>query len=146
VGFFNQRTALGRVLPELFHTSRWTPAFGVTDPESTRHQLEWVAGELDEIEGRAFVFVNVSAIHQPNCLYVEGRDSDDLRTHAAALQYVDAQLPILFDALAARGRAFVIVCSDHGTAYGEDGFHGHRCAHPTVWNVPYRHFFVGDDR
>jgi|GEM_PF-4288067 hypothetical protein len=24
-----------------------------------------------------------------------------------------------------------------GTAYGEDGYHGHRLAHPVVWTVPY---------
>jgi hypothetical protein len=30
-----------------------------------------------------------------------------------------------------------ILCSDHGTAYGEDGYHGHRIAHPVVWEVPY---------
>jgi hypothetical protein len=31
----------------------------------------------------------------------------------------------------------VVACSDHGTAYGEDGYHGHRIAHETVWTVPY---------
>lgn len=27
-----------------------------------------------------------------------------------------------------------------GTAYGEDGFHGHRLNHPVVTNVPYAEF------
>ena len=31
----------------------------------------------------------------------------------------------------------MIVCSDHGTLYGEDGFTGHRIGHPAVWTVPY---------
>jgi hypothetical protein len=146
VGFFNERTALGRVLPGLFHESRWCSEFGVTERDSTRNQLEWVAGRLARTREPAFVFVNVSAIHQPNCLYVDGAETDSLETHAAALEYVDSRLPLLFDALTDRGEAFVIICSDHGTAYGEDGFRGHRCAHPTVWNVPYRHFFIGGDR
>jgi hypothetical protein len=34
----------------------------------------------------------------------------------------------------------VIACSDHGTAYGEDGHHGHRLAHEVVWTVPYAEF------
>lgn len=145
-GFFNERTELGRVLPGLFETSRWCPEFGVTDPDSTRHQCEWVLQTLADDRRRAFIFVNVSAIHQPNCHYLDGKDVDDLESHAAALAYVDTQLPPLFDALRDRGPGFVIICSDHGTAYGEDGYHGHRCAHPAVWNVPYRHFFVGDTR
>lgn len=142
VGFFNGRTALGRVLPAMFHEAHWCPEFGVTDIASTAHQFAWVAQRLGAVAGRAFVFVNVSAIHQPNCGYVPGKSSDDLESHAAALRYVDAQLPLLFDALAARGRAFVVLCSDHGTAYGEDGFRGHRCGHPAVWEVPYAHFFL----
>ena len=32
--------------------------------------------------------------------------------------------------------------TDHGTAYGEDGFHGHRLAHQVVWDVPYAHFHL----
>lgn len=142
VGFFNKRTPLGCVLPDLFDEAVWSPRFGVTDPASTTHQFDWLASRLGAVDERVFAFVNVSAIHQPNCIYVDGRDSDDLETHAAALRYVDSQLPHLFDALRSRGRSFVILCSDHGTAYGEDGMHGHRCAHPTVWDVPYVHFFL----
>ncbi len=35
-----------------------------------------------------------------------------------------------------------ILCSDHGTAYGEDGYHGHRLGHPVVWTVPYAEFLL----
>ena len=41
-----------------------------------------------------------------------------------------------------RGPWFAVVCSDHGTAYGEDGFTGHRLAHPVVWDVPYAEFIL----
>jgi hypothetical protein len=37
----------------------------------------------------------------------------------------------------------VIICSDHGTLYGEDGHVGHRVAHPAVWTVPYAEFVLG---
>jgi hypothetical protein len=40
-------------------------------------------------------------------------------SHAAALRYVDSQLPLLLDAFKRLSRpAFAIVTSDHGTAYG----------------------------
>src|SRR5262249_17527839 len=62
---------------------------------------------------------------------------DSLLTHAAALAHVDSQLPPLFDVLRRRGLCLCVLCSDHGTAYGEDGFSGHRLSHPVVWTVPY---------
>ncbi|MNR53198.1 hypothetical protein D3C85_1731720 [compost metagenome] len=56
---------------------------------------------------------------------------------------MDGALAPLFEACASRGPTFVIVCSDHGTAYGDDGYHGHRIGHECVWTVPYAHFFLG---
>lgn len=138
VGFFNQQNPLGRALPSLFDEAHWSPELGVRERASTERQ---VAVARDAVvragDRRVFLFLNVSAIHQPNCHYVPGRTTDDVETHAAALRYVDSCLPPLFAALAARGPSFWIVCSDHGTAYGEDGYSGHRLAHPTVWDVPY---------
>ena len=92
------------------------------------------------VSRRVFLFLNVSAIHQPNRFYVPNATADSLETHAAALQYVDSQLPRLIEALRSRGPLFGIICSDHGTAYGEDGYTGHRLAHPVVWEVPYADF------
>lgn len=144
VGFFNKQTPLGRTLPGLFAESHWSPRLGVTDPDSTRHQVTLACQRLGELprERRVFLFLNVSAIHQPNHFYLPGSAGDSPQTHAAALEYVDRQLPPLFDALRRRGPAFCVVCSDHGTAYGEDGYHGHRLAHPVVWTVPYAEFFL----
>jgi hypothetical protein len=144
VGFFNKRTAIGRVLPDLFAESHWSPQLGVTDPASTAQQFELAARRLGELSPgeRVFLFINVSAIHQPNCHYVDGQQRDDLHTHAAALEYVDGVLPTLLDALWERAPTFGIVCADHGTAYGEDGYWGHRLNHPTVLDVPYAEFIL----
>jgi Sulfatase len=144
VGFFNQRSALGRVLPDLFEESHWEPAFGVTDPDSTRHQVDRIEHVVRTARpGPLFVFLNVSALHQPNCHYLPGATRDDRDSHAAALSYVDRQLDRLWRAVTSRDRpCFAIVCSDHGTAYGEDGHTGHRVAHESVWTVPYAHFVV----
>ncbi len=137
VGFFNPASPLGRVLPGLFEEFHWSEATGVTAHDSAATQFRLLARRLAELKGRVFAFVNVAALHQPNCGYLEGAVEDSVESHAAALEYVDRQLPILLDALRARGPCFVIATSDHGTAYGEEGFEGHRLAHPVVWTVPF---------
>ncbi|QDE89806.1 metalloenzyme domain-containing protein [Myxococcus xanthus] len=144
VGFFNKRNPLGNVLPGLFAESHWSPELGVTDPRSTEHQVTLAVQRLEALprEQRVFLFINVSALHQPNRHYVPGATQDSRESHAAALAYVDSQLPPLFAALRRRGPAFCIICSDHGTTYGEDGFTGHRLAHPVVWTVPYAEFLL----
>ncbi|WP_276375530.1 STM4013/SEN3800 family hydrolase [Corallococcus exercitus] len=146
-GFFNQKNPLGRVLPGLFSEAHWAPELGVTDPRSTENQASLAVKILGALprEQRVFLFINVSALHQPNRHYVPGATEDSKATQAAALAYVDGQLGPLFQALRRRGPAFCIVCSDHGTAYGEDGYTGHRLGHPVVWTVPYGEFVLPVD-
>jgi arylsulfatase A-like enzyme len=147
VGFFNKENALGRVLPGLFQESHWSRAMGVTDPHSTEHQVRLAERVLAETprEQRLFLFLNVSALHQPNRHHLPGAGEDSVETHAAALRYVDGWLGRLFAAFRERGPAHCTVMSDHGTAYGEDGYHGHRLAHPVVWTVPYAEFVLGGE-
>jgi hypothetical protein len=142
VGFFNKLSPLGRVLPGLFRESHWSPELGVTDPKSTENQVDLAVRSIARLpaESRLFLFLNVSAIHQPNRFYLPDAADDSLASHEAALAYVDGRLPPLFQALQRRAPVFCIVCSDHGTAYGEDGYWGHRLAHPVVWTVPYAEF------
>ncbi|SEL50442.1 Sulfatase [Stigmatella aurantiaca] len=144
VGFFNKLNPLGRVLPGLFAESHWRPELGVREPHSTQHQVSLAVSRLEALprEQRVFLFLNVSALHQPNRHYLPGATQDSRASHAAALEYVDAQLPPLFAALRRRGPTFCIVCSDHGTTYGEDGHTGHRLGHPVVWTVPYAEFLL----
>lgn len=144
VGFFNQQTPLSRVLPGLFAERYWEPCLGVTDPHSTEHQVRLAIARLGCIaaERRVFLFLNISALHQPNCIFLPGAEEDTLQTHAAALCYVDRHLPPLFAAMQQRAPVLVIICSDHGTAYGEDGYVGHRLCHSVVWTVPYAEFVL----
>jgi hypothetical protein len=147
VGFFNKQSPLGGVLPGLFAESHWSPTLGVTDPRSTENQVALV----DEVLGRlprgrrVFLFLNISAVHQPNRFYLEGAGEDTLASHAAALEYVDRHLPALFASLRRRAPVYAIICSDHGTAYGEDGYAGHRLGHPVVWTVPYAEFVLPEE-
>jgi hypothetical protein len=144
VGFFNRRNPLGRVLPGFFEESVWHPSLGVTARDSTAAQvrvaLDWL-GRIGPGE-RVLLFINVSATHPPHAHYLEGAAEDSPASQAAALAYVDGQLPPLFEALRARGRCFALFMADHGEAHGEDGRRGHRLAHPTVTTVPYAHFFL----
>jgi len=140
VGFFNLRNPLGSELPGLFVERHWDRSTGVTDPRSFENQLDVVERSLAAVPParRAFTFVNVPALHQPNHCYLDGGPERDTKlSHAAALRYVDAHVPRLFDLLGRRGPTFVMLMSDHGTLYGEDGYVGHRIAHPIVTTVPY---------
>ncbi len=139
VGFFNKQSALSQVLPGFFAESHWSEAMGVTGADSTRDQFLLAARRLTELptSQRVFLFINVSAIHQPNNLFLDPHRPDDSASHAAALRYVDAQLPILTQSVQQRGGGHMLIFSDHGTCYGEDGFWGHRVAHPCVLTVPY---------
>ncbi|HMA37222.1 MAG TPA: STM4013/SEN3800 family hydrolase [Chloroflexia bacterium] len=147
VGFFDQRSPLGKVLPGLFAESHWAPQLGVQSPQSTEHQVQLAVARLAALppDRRVFLFLNVAALHPPNHIFLPGARQDSPASQAAALAYVDRQLPPLFAALRRRAPLLAIVCSDHGTAYGEDGYRGHRLAHPVVWTVPYAEFVLPQD-
>ncbi|MCW6005106.1 STM4013/SEN3800 family hydrolase [Micromonospora sp. CPCC 205371] len=145
VGFFNPGAPLGRVLPGLFAEAHWEKAFGVTAPDCFGAQIDRLEAIVGGLPARRplFTFINVAALHQPNRHYLPGAADDGLDTHAAALAYVDSRLGRLFALVAGRGRPCqVIICSDHGTLYGEDGHVGHRVAHEAVWTVPYADFIL----
>ncbi|WP_104820700.1 STM4013/SEN3800 family hydrolase [Kitasatospora sp. MMS16-BH015] len=142
VGFFNKQGPLGSVLPGMFQESHWEPEFGVPSPTSFEAQVaraEQVAAEHAATRP-LFLLLNVSALHQPNWFHLPGAtraDGDSRASHAAALEYVDRHIPRLLAAMSRRLPCFAVICSDHGTAYGEDGYTGHRIGHEVVWTVPY---------
>jgi len=142
-GFFNQQNQLARVLPGLFLEAHWRPELGVACRESADNQVEQAIRSLDGAGSqRVFLFLNVSAIHQPNWFYGHGPGPDTFESHIAALVAVDRALAPLFQRFKHRAPTFAVVCSDHGTAYGEDGYTGHRLCHEVVWNVPYAEFML----
>ena len=144
VGFFSKKTPLSCVLPNLFDESHWAVEIGVTSATSTWHQVNLAISRLQALPPaqKLFLFINVSALHQPNCIFMPGSQEDSPQTQQAALAYVDRQLPPLFTTLQQRAPTLVIICSDHGTAYGEDGYTGHRLGHEVVWTVPYAEFIL----
>jgi hypothetical protein len=142
-GFFNLQNELSQVLPNLFQERYWNPQLGVAHPNSEVHQVDLAIQLLAQNPQLTFLFINISALHQPNWFYAyEQPQEDDILSHQAALVAVDKALANLFQALKSRRPCYLILCSDHGSAYGEDGYRGHRCAHPVVWNVPYKEFWL----
>jgi len=138
VGFFKKQNPLSQQLPALFQESYWDESLGVTCADSTRNQIDLACRLLKENQQQPiFMFINISALHQPNYFYLENAQGDSLETHAAALRYVDSQLGRLFSAFEQDRDTLMILTSDHGTCYGEDGYTGHRIGHEQVWTVPY---------
>lgn len=144
VGFFNKLNPLGNVFPSMFAESHWSRELGVTNPDSTEKQIALAQEILERTpkSQRIFLFINISALHQPNYFYLPGAKTDTIESHGAALEYVDSQLGKLWDTFRQRGSTFCILCSDHGTTYGDDGYTGHRLSHPVVWTVPYAEFIL----
>lgn len=63
-----------------------------------------------------------------------GRDCPAWWHQREAAEFLDSRLPRLFAALPPE--TIVILCGDHGEAFGEDGYWGHGVNHPTVLEVP----------
>ncbi|WP_225828482.1 STM4013/SEN3800 family hydrolase [Streptomyces naphthomycinicus] len=144
VTYFSQETPLGSVLPAMFHEAHWRPEFCSPAIESTRDQADQALAIADRYDGRQplFLFVNVSATHVPHGHYLDS-STDSVASQAAALAYADTHVGRLLDGLTARGRWLVIMCADHGDAYGDDGYHGRGIAHPAVFNVPFASWVYG---
>jgi hypothetical protein len=140
VAFFNPRTPLGAIFPGYFERSYWRPEFSVTETHSTRAQIRQACECIVESasDRPLLLFLNVSATHPPTHGYLRGSRGDSVASQSAALAYVDRQLPRLLAAMKQRGRGgTAYLMSDHGTLFGEEGWTGHRVAHPAVWTVPY---------
>ena len=58
VGFFNQKTPLGSVLPALFDEAHWDESLGVTEPHSTENQIRLAVTRLAERQESVFLFLN----------------------------------------------------------------------------------------
>jgi arylsulfatase A-like enzyme len=136
VTYFSRETPLGGVLPDMFDEDYWRPEWCSPDPDSTRHQVDFALTLTEVPEPPLLLFMNVSATHVPHGHYL-GDSMDTVASQKAALAYADEHLGRLISQLTARRPWLIILCADHGDAFGEDGFHGRGIAHPVVTTVPY---------
>ncbi|MFD7787775.1 sulfatase-like hydrolase/transferase [Streptomyces nojiriensis] len=143
VTYFSRETPLGNVLPDLFDEDHWRPESCSPEPDSTRHQVDDALSLARQYKDRRlFLFVNVSATQVLHGHYL-GQSTDNRASRCAALAYADEHLGRLVTSLASTRRRRVIICADHGDAFGEDGYHGRGIAHPTVTTVPFACTILG---
>lgn len=144
VAYFNKRTEINRIFPKLFKHSYWNPSFSCHIQNSFENQISFLEKKLKNFENdNVFLYLNIDSIHYPNSFYIKDEKNDNIKTHAAALRYVDSHIDSLFNLFKNRKNpTFVILCSDHGSCYGEDGYQFHCVSHEIVYTVPYKHFFL----
>ncbi|MFE9661799.1 STM4013/SEN3800 family hydrolase [Streptomyces sp. NPDC005955] len=137
VTYFSRETPLGGVLPDMFDEDHWRPEFSSPEPDSTRHQVDEALGLANQHSGRPlFLFVNISATHVPHGFYI-GHSTDSVRSQIAALAYADTHLGRLINTLTRERKWLIIMCADHGDAFGESGYWGRGIVRPEVTNVPF---------
>jgi hypothetical protein len=92
VGFFNKQGALGDVLPGFFQESHWEPEFSVASPTSFEAQVARAEQTVSELppEQRLFLFLNTSALHQPNWFHLPGatREAGDSHDYAVSMREI----------------------------------------------------------
>jgi Sulfatase len=144
VGWFDTSTSAGRVLTrdfdEFFFPGKYW--FG---PQ----QIDWLLEQADGAGNEpVFAFLNVGETHVPYfhegadwdreenpCRpFSRGNDADKCRVRQrACLEFVDGILRPLLDRFA---DGSIVVCGDHGDAWGEDGLWEHGFQHEAVLTVP----------
>ena len=146
VDWFDPASATGAVLGDPFERFHFA---GNTWSLST--QLAWITAELAATppEQPVFLFLNVGETHVPYwhegapwpcrpspCIPFGGEACDAAASAArqrACLEWVDGQLGDLIQRFSG---STVLVCSDHGDCWGEDGLWEHGISHPATLTVP----------
>jgi len=145
VSWFDPRTETGRVLTRDFHRF-----FYPGNTYSLPQQMDWALRQLRAAsDRRVFLFMNIGETHIPYyhqgapwklednpCVGMEPARNDAARCRrqqTACLEFADAQLKEILESF--RG-ASILVCADHGDAWGEDGLWAHGFHHPKVLEVP----------
>ncbi len=144
VNWFDPATETGRELVRDFEAF-WFAG----NTWSLRDQLKWIDNQLaHELDRPPFIFLNIGETHVPYwhqgaswskddnpCLPFQKQDRhrDCQLRQRACLEFVDQQLSPLLERFS---DATVIVCSDHGDCWGEDGLWEHGVSHQKTLAVP----------
>ncbi|TXC69767.1 hypothetical protein FSB78_01405 [Sphingomonas ginsenosidivorax] len=143
VGWFNPDTPTGVHLGRPFQHFLYDGA-----PGAVERQVAWIGQQIDAAPGPVFTFLNCAETHVPywhqgaawpyddNCCEpfqtVDRRDECAAR-QASSLRHIDAVLAPL---IARFLHATILICGDHGDAWGEDGIWEHGVPHEKVLTVP----------
>lgn len=144
VGWFNPDVPTGQHLSAPFQHFLFDG-----NPGACERQLAWLAQRLDEVGGRdVFAFLNLAETHVPYwhqgaawsyddnpCVPFQtvDRRADCAMRQRLCVEHVDRRLTPLLEHFA---DSTILLCADHGDAWGEDGVWEHGVAHPAVLTVP----------
>ena len=146
VDWFNTSSATGSVLAKPFDHF-----FYPGNTWSLPAQLRWIEEHLAELHSGqpCFVFLNIGETHVPYwhdgadwerwpspCVPFGDRNSNAeecSRRQRSCLEWVDGQLSGLLQRFC---DATIVICSDHGDCWGEDGLWEHGISHPATLTVP----------
>lgn len=127
--------------------------------EGVEPQVAWITDRLDapgEDQERVFAFMNIGETHVPYyfngapwdrsdnpCLSFQTVDrSQECRIRqTACAEHVDRQIAGLLERFR---HATILICSDHGDCWGEDGLWEHGVSHEMTLTVPLIVRFKGD--
>ncbi len=144
VGWFDPDTDAGQALIRPFDRFRYID----TGRGGIEAQVAFVGEQLDGCVGDAFVFINAGETHVPYyhngapwdpddnpCVPFQEQDraAECRARQAACCAFVDAALAPLIERF--RGST-ILITSDHGDCWGEDGLWEHGVSHPATLTVP----------
>jgi hypothetical protein len=143
VKWFDDSSDVGRLLVQDFQHYMYAG-----NAWSLRKQLHWLSETVGGARRPVFAFINIGETHVP--YYYEGAPwsnadvtcrafassnnaVESARRQAACLTWVDQAIAPLVGAFS---KANIMICGDHGDAWGEGGVWEHGFHHPKVMEVP----------
>jgi len=142
VSWFDPVLPAGRYLCEGFEYYSFFHGPKHASHASARQQIDWARSTLEAIQRPYFLFLNFGETHHrfvyEGCEWYDtpftyGNQHDCHQRQRACLEYLDAAIR---DLLSGLDHYDLVICSDHGEAFGEDGLWGHGFYHPVIMEVP----------
>ncbi len=129
VDWFDIRLATGQIWFDYFSEFYWIPRFNQESPGAFTNQIDFCNQLHLDLTTPLFFFMNIATTHAP----YQGRPWV-IESQVLAFEYIDEHIMRLIDLLPRP--LCLVMLSDHGECFGEDGIHGHARYHPKVMEVP----------
>lgn len=136
VGWFNTNFVTSSFWEgEYFSEFYFNGDFRETCESAFENQINFTNGIMKQNTSKLFYFLNIASTHYP---YMnKGRT---LEGQKQSFEYVDSHIRSLLDLMPRP--CHVLILSDHGDCFGEDGLWSHAIYHPKVMEVPMVSFIM----
>lgn len=128
VNWFNPNNNNCKIWKELFHEYYWKQEYNQYNKKSLDEQIKKIDSVVKKDED-LFLFLNVSLTHEPFCWYGNSKEGQSM-----ALQDIDKKINEIIEILSPPLK--LILVSDHGNCFGEDGKWGRGFYHQKIMEVP----------